>query len=273
MVFEYGLKIIRIQGFGKVTIESKLLQSNEYLSRSNESLEQFAYIASHDLQEPLRKIRQFSDLLVKYYQREQVLKEEYLDRIRHSAGRMSELVRDLLVFSQISNAAPQLKKVDLQAVFNQVQETLSVALEETKAELSIVIPPQVKGDAMQLEQLWQNLLSNALKFSSKDTNGQTQIPRIQINAQLLTAEQLPEELAGKKRDYYELSIQDNGVGFEAKYADRIFGVFQRLHSKSEFKGSGVGLSICQKVVHNHGGIITAESVLGKGALFKVYLPA
>ncbi len=251
----------------------ELVLTNEHLSRSNESLEQFAFIASHDLQEPLRKIRQFCDLLVKYYHRDQVLNETYLDRIRQSASRMSELVSDLLAFSQISNATPKLKDVDLNKILERVQENLFVSLEETQAQLQISPLPQVMGDALQLEQLWQNLVSNALKFSSKDQTGQKQTPRIVIDAQIVPASQLPSPLQVKAKRYYQLSIQDNGVGFEEKYAERIFGVFQRLHGKAEFKGSGIGLSICQKVAHNHGGLITAESQIGKGAIFNVYLPA
>ncbi|PQA54986.1 hypothetical protein C5O19_20785 [Siphonobacter curvatus] len=251
----------------------ELVLTNEHLSRSNESLEQFAFIASHDLQEPLRKIRQFCDLLVKYYNRDQVLNETYLDRIRQSASRMSELVSDLLAFSQISNATPKLKDVDLNKILERVQENLFVSLEETQAQLQIAPLPKVMGDALQLEQLWQNLVSNALKFSSKDQTGQKQTPRIVIDAQIVPASQLPNPLQVKAKRYYQLSIQDNGVGFEEKYAERIFGVFQRLHGKAEFKGSGIGLSICQKVAHNHGGLITAESQIGKGALFNVYLPA
>ncbi|WP_176454332.1 ATP-binding protein [Siphonobacter sp. BAB-5385] len=250
----------------------ELVLTNEYLSRSNESLEQFAFVASHDLQEPLRKIRQFCDLLVKQYDRDRVLNETYLDRIRYSAARMSELVSDLLAFSQISNATPELKLVDLNKILDRVQENLSVSLEETQAQLQIAPLPNVMGDTLQLEQLWQNLVSNALKFSSKDQSGHKQIPQIVINAQVVPLTQLPGQLQLKARMYHQLSIQDNGVGFDEKYAERIFGVFQRLHGKSEFKGSGIGLSICQKVAHNHGGLITAESQLGKGALFHVYLP-
>ncbi|MDQ1085482.1 ATP-binding protein [Siphonobacter sp. SORGH_AS_1065] len=249
-----------------------LVQTNEHLSRSNESLEQFAFIASHDLQEPLRKIRQFSDLLVKYYEREQVLNEMYVDRIRQSATRMSELVTDLLAFSRISNASPVLKSVNLNRILERVQENLAVSLEETGAELTIDLLPTVLGDSLQLEQLWQNLVSNALKFSSKDLNGQSQKPLIRIRCRTLTANELPDGLSLKNSGYYRISIQDNGVGFEKKYVERIFGVFQRLHGKAEFKGSGIGLAICQKVALNHGGIITAESELGEGALFELYLP-
>ncbi len=252
----------------------ELLQANEHLSRSNESLEQFAFIASHDLQEPLRKIRQFSDLIVKRYQREQYLDEFYLDRIRQSASRMSLLVSDLLTFSRISNATPQLKRVDLNQILERVQENLSVTLEETQAQLSVVPLPVIEGDAMQLEQLWQNLISNALKFSSKTLTGQDQIPAIQINKREINASELPLNFIAQSNEkmYYKFSIQDNGVGFDERYSERIFGVFQRLHGKTEFKGSGIGLAICQKVALNHGGFITAQSQVGMGALFEVYLP-
>ena len=149
-------------------------------------------------------------------------------------------------------------------------ETLELAIEQSGAVISIEPLPMVKGDAMQLGQLFQNLISNALKFTKKD-----QTPRISIVAELVPEKDFPKSFKpiAKAECYHLIRIKDEGVGFDSKYASRIFGVFERLHSKQEFAGTGIGLAICQRVVENHGGAICAESEVNKGATFHVYLPA
>ncbi len=256
-------------------INQQLYLTNEHLSRSNESLEQFAYIASHDLQEPLRKVQQFSDLLVRRHQ--QTLGEDarFLERIQGSAQRMSVLIQDLLTFSRISNGPVLTQSTSLSQVLNQVMDNLSVSIEETNARIESEELPVIRADERQLEQLFQNLLSNALKFSSKDLQGNPMIPHIDIKYQLFSSDQIAvtDKWQPGRGEYHRIIIKDNGIGFDETYADRIFGVFQRLHGKNEFAGTGVGLAICQKVVSNHGGFIQAQGDPGKGASFCVYLPA
>ncbi|MDR6193328.1 PAS domain S-box protein [Siphonobacter sp. SORGH_AS_0500] len=252
----------------------QIFQANEQLLRSNESLEEFAYIASHDLQEPLRKIRQFTDRLDLRHRSSLGEDARFLDSIQKSAQRMSLLIDDLLTFSKISSGFPSKQSVSLTSVLAQVVDTLSVSIEETKAEISLESLPIIQGDERQLEQLFQNLLSNALKFSSKDENGNPAQPYITITHQLVEYDPLSSMLSFQplQAHYHQIIIQDNGIGFDNQYAERIFGVFQRLHGKNEFAGTGVGLAICQKVALNHGGFIIAQSKPGQGATFCVYLP-
>lgn len=246
-----------------------LAEANGLLVRSNANLQTFAYIASHDLQEPLRKIQQFGDLLKTRYTDSTSEAFMYLERMQTAASRMSTLIRDLLNYSRISTQRDQSAPVSLQTIVATVLNTLDWTIQQTGAQLQVGPLPTLTGDASQLDQLFQNLLSNALKFHKADTP-----PRVQIWAQEVASVDLP---AGVKPSrgalqYYRIDVMDNGVGFEAKYLDRIFHVFQRLHGRNEFAGTGIGLAICEKVVTNHGGAITATSQPGQGATFSVYLP-
>ncbi|WP_420153389.1 PAS domain-containing sensor histidine kinase [Siphonobacter sp.] len=255
-------------------INEQLHQVNDQLLRSNSSLEQFAYIASHDLQAPLRKIQQFIDILVKRHEHTLAEDSRLLVRIKESAHRMGLLISDLLTFSKISNGKAETQQVMLAEVVTQAIDNLSVAIEETGADISVAQLPPFRGDARQLEQLFQNLLSNAIKFSSKDIQGNTTLPSIQLTYQLLESGDIP-SIPGwtpVHASYHRIRIQDNGIGFEEQYVDRIFGVFQRLHGKSEFEGTGVGLAICQKVAMNHEGFIQAHGEPEQGATFELYLP-
>jgi signal transduction histidine kinase len=248
---------------------------NQQLTRSNENLQQFAYIASHDLQEPLRKIQQFSDLLKTSYSASSGEELTYLSRMQVAASRMSLLIKDLLTFSRISTSPVPEVSVSLKRVIGEVIDTLSVAIGETKAQIHVGALPTLPGDPSQLGQLFQNLLSNAIKFSRKDQTGNMIPPEINIRASRISTSELPVSIkpARLAEAYYHIEVTDNGIGFDEKYTDRIFQVFQRLHGKGEFAGTGVGLAICQKVVINHGGAIMATSQPGQGATFSVYLPA
>ena len=248
----------------------ELLMANQDLVRSNENLQQFAYIASHDLQEPLRKIQSFSSLLQNKYATE-LGKEglDYLSRMNSAGVRMSTLIKDLLTYSQITTRQQVYGSVDLNTVVAGALRNLEWQIEERKAQITADGLPLVNGDASQLGQLFQNLLSNALKFTPSE-----KIPKITVSCHVcdltnLPAEVLPNSHASK---FYQINVSDEGVGFDTRYLDRIFQVFQRLHGKDEFPGTGVGLAICQRVVENHGGGITASSMAGRGATFSVYLP-
>ena len=252
-------------------VNQELAESNSLLNRSNDNLEQFAYVASHDLQEPLRKIQQFGDLLNTRLTGS-ISSEDlsYLERMQLAASRMSTLIKDLLSYSRIATLRNNSELVDLNEVVTTVLDVLDVAITASGAQVRVSSLPVVSGEAVQLGQLFQNLISNAIKFHRPDLT-----PHIQITSQLVTADTLPTAIkpARPTLTYHLVEVADNGVGFDEKYLDRIFQVFQRLHGKNQYAGTGVGLAICEKVVTNHGGIITAHSQPGQGATFSVYLPA
>ncbi|SOD99073.1 sensor histidine kinase [Spirosoma fluviale] len=249
----------------QLQLENKI----EELKHSNENLQQFAYIASHDLQEPLRKIQQFGDLLLKQYADQLGEGTHYLRRMQTAAARMSTLMRDLLSFSRLSTQLENRVFVSLTEVVESALSDLDLVISETGAQVSVEPLPTVEGDASQLGQLFQNLFSNALKFRRSGT-----APVIGVSVQRIAALNLP---AGVKPSravavYQRIDVSDNGIGFDEKYAEHIFEVFQRLHGKNDYAGTGVGLAICQKVAASHGGGITASSQPGQGATFSVYFP-
>lgn len=251
------------------TINQKLEETNKLLIQSNANLQQFAYVASHDLQEPLRKIEQFGEMLKEKFADQLGEGVDYINRMQTAASRMSALIRDLLAYSRISSQRDTRKVTPLATVLDQVIADLDLRIQETNAKLKIDPLPTVMGDSTQLGQLFQNLLSNALKFRRPDST-----PQIQITCQRVTANNLPATVkpAHKTNAYYRIDVVDNGIGFDEKYLDRIFQVFQRLHSRNQFAGTGIGLAICEKVVINHGGAIVATSQPDKGATFSIYLP-
>ncbi|GAB3555275.1 PAS domain S-box protein [Spirosoma fluminis] len=250
-------------------INEELEEANQLLIRSNDNLQTFAYVASHDLQEPLRKIQQFGDLLKSRYADSVGEERDYIERMQLAASRMSTLIKDLLNYSRISTQRDTSGPVPLDDVFNSVLSTLELTIQETGTQVRVESLPTVVGDASQLGQLFQNLLANALKFRRPDA-----VPHIEVKASWLAAEHLPEGIKPSRNAiaYHRIDVIDNGIGFDEKYLDRIFQVFQRLHSRKEFAGTGIGLAICEKVAANHGGAITAHSQPGQGATFSVYLP-
>lgn len=250
----------------------QLEQANLELQRSNDNLQQFAYVASHDLQEPLRKIRSFGDMLMGQYG--QVLGPDavsMIERMQTAAGRMSTLIIDLLAYSRISTHRDPFRSFSLQNLIDDVCEDLSLSITEHNADIQIGPLPSVVGDAVQIRQLFQNLLSNALKFSEPHKP-----PVVHISSRYVLASQLPGDvmpIPGDAPRFLEVTVADNGIGFDDKYRDRIFQVFQRLYPTSKYSGTGVGLAICRKVVENHSGTIHVSSRLGEGSTFRVYLPA
>lgn len=254
----------------RISFQHQLENKIDELNRSNADLEQFAYVSSHDLQEPLRKIRAFSDRLVRRHA--DSLNEdgkENLEKITSSAERMQNLINDLLDFSRLVNrkqTSPQ--EVDLQEVMNRVTNDLSVKIEEKKAELIIEKLPYIWGISFQLNQLFLNLISNALKFTKPDVK-----PLIKINHSIVKGDEIKGiEKVRREYDYHKITISDNGIGFEQEYAEKIFVIFQRLHGRNYYEGTGVGLAICRRIMSNHNGFIFAESQLGEGATFILYFP-
>jgi signal transduction histidine kinase len=252
-----------------VTANEELLHANRLLNTSNQSLQQFAYIASHDLQEPLRKIQSFGNLLQSRYGEQLGEGNNYVVRMQAAAERMSTLIADLLSFSDVNSTESQTESIALNEVVKNVMSDLELIVEKTHAIIQVDELPVIKGDRSQLEQLFQNLLSNALKFQQPGT-----IPLIQIDWKIIKKSELPENVIPVRNSsaYDRITITDNGIGFDEQYAKRIFQVFQRLHGKSEFAGTGIGLAICEKVVINHGGAIIASSQPGQGSIFSIYFP-
>ena len=249
----------------------QLEQANLELQRSNDNLQQFAYVASHDLQEPLRKIRSFGDMLLGQYGASLGPDATtMIERMQVAAGRMSTLIIDLLAYSRISTHRDPFRSFSLQNLLNDVCDDLSLTVNESHADIHIDPLPDVVGDLVQIRQLFQNLLSNALKFSQPDKP-----PFVQISNRYIAASELPADVQPAPGDaprFLEITVADNGIGFDDKYRDRIFQVFQRLYPQSKYSGTGVGLAICRKVVENHGGTIHVSSRVGEGATFRVYLP-
>lgn len=246
-----------------------LENSKQEAIRSNHNLEQFALIASHDLQEPLRKVQQFGSLLQDTYGTQLGEGLTYLNRMQAAANWMSVLIKDLLTYSRISTHQEMRETVPLSEVVNSVLTYLELAIEEARAVVDVDLLPTVMGDSSQLGQLFQNLISNALKFRRAGFP-----PVIGIRSQMLAADQLPASISPAQNApfYHQIDVKDNGIGFDEQLVDQIFQVFQRLHGKNEYAGTGIGLAICQKVAVNHGGAITATSQIGQGAMFTVYLP-
>jgi two-component system, chemotaxis family, CheB/CheR fusion protein len=231
---------------------------SQHLQRSNSDLEEFAQVAAHDLQEPLRKIQAFgSRLTTQMGESMSPGAIDSLDRITKASVRMQALVSDLLVFSRLGAHRLLNESVDLDSVVRDVVRELDLSIAEAKAVIAIDGDlPAVRGDRAQMSQLFQNLLSNALKYRRSDA-----ACRIGVSWQ-----------AGEKPEQCRISVNDNGIGFEMKYADKIFGIFERLHTRLAYEGTGIGLALCRKIVQSHGGAIMAESDLSSGSTFIVSLP-
>jgi two-component system, chemotaxis family, CheB/CheR fusion protein len=246
-----------------------LKKANSELNYSNESLEQFAYIASHDLQEPLRKIRTFSALLKDRFN--DVLPEdarELIGKIAGSSERMSTLIKEVLDFSRILHGDLAFEKVNLNYIVSDIIDEFDLLITEKNASIKFDNLPVIEAITLQISQLFNNLISNALKFSKKDIP-----PVITISSKMLSKEELGKHEAFiQNTPYCEISIQDNGIGFEQKFSDQIFLIFHRLHGRNEFSGTGIGLALCKKIVVNHNGEIYGDSNEKDGALFRIFLP-
>lgn len=245
---------------------SELRDSNRQLEKSNYDLEQFAYIASHDLQEPLRKIQTFAELLrMNLHDNEATVR--YFDKIDSSVKRMTTLIRDVLDYSRLSQTGEQYRDVSLNNILEQVRADFEIPISRQQAVLQYEQLPSVRGLPMQLQQLFSNLISNSLKFSQ-----QTPVIRI-IAAPASAVEKEHHPELDPALDYIRLDFQDNGIGFEQQYARQIFTIFQRLNNRQAYGGTGIGLAICKKIIENHRGAITAHSEPDKGTTFTMYLPS
>jgi PAS domain S-box-containing protein len=261
---ENGLMIGAVLIFKDITerkrVEETIAQKTDELTRSNAELEQFAFVASHDLQEPLRKIQAFGDRLVgKIGAAVPQEAQDYLQRMQNAAARMSTLINDLLTFSRVFRRSDPFVPVDLAAVARGVLSDLEVRIEKSGAVVDVGDLPTLDADPMQMHQLLLNLVSNGLKFQSPGAK-----PVVTIRSRKFSS--------SSGEPHCEISVQDNGIGFEEKYMDKIFAVFQRLHGRNEYEGTGVGLAVCRRITDRHHGSITARSQPGKGSIFTVTLP-
>ena len=243
---------------------AQLRELNAKLLASNRELQDFAFVASHDLQEPLRKVMAFGDVLVSEFK--DSLGEtgaDYLRRMHSAAIRMQALINDLLQFSRVTTKAQPFEPVNLGEVAAEVLSDLEIRLQQSGGRVEVDELPQIEADPMQMRQLLQNLLGNAIKFARPEAP-----PLVRIYSELSSADPAPDDDGQRVR----LIVADNGIGFEEKYTDRIFTVFQRLHERGTYEGTGIGLAICRKIAERHGGSITARSQPGEGSTFIVTLP-
>ncbi len=244
-----------------------LEEKNKELEQKNEEITSFAFVASHDLREPLRKIHTFSDwLLEKESENLQTRGKEYLTRINASVKRLNMLIDDILVLTKVHADTQKIDRVDLNAVCQTAQANLSTAIKEKNVLIEIKKLPAIRGNKNQLTYLFRNLLDNAIKFQPKG-----QQPVISISIELIEFSADLKLPLKEGKDYLKISVADNGIGFDHKYKGKIFRVFQQLR-EIEHEGSGMGLTICKKVMDNHDGFITAESEPGKGSIFCCYFP-
>jgi PAS domain S-box-containing protein len=249
-----GTQVIFWDETARKQAEEDLQRTAAELTRSNRELEQFAYVASHDLQEPLRMVASYTQLLARrYHDQLDSAAQEYIRFAVSGATRMAELINDLLAFSRVGTKGKPFAPVACEAVLADALANLKVTLAETGAEITHAALPTVMADAGQLAQLFQNLLSNALKFRGPEP------PRVHVQAEPQNGE-------------WVFSVRDNGMGIEPQYFDRIFVIFQRLHTRDEYPGTGIGLALCKKIVERHGGRIWVESESGRGSTFRFSLP-
>jgi PAS domain S-box-containing protein len=257
----------------RVEDEEELKELNRTLEKKNKELEekqeeisQFAFVASHDLKEPLRKIHTFSDFLL---QKEDLslppTEKTFLKKINASVKRMDMLIEDILVLTKINSEKKLERTVDLNKVLKNIKEEMKELIRTTGTEIVGVNLPQIKGNENQLFHLFKNLIGNAIKFQVPDNK-----PEIHITGEVIAGKDSLNDKLDPEKNYFKISFEDNGLGFEPKYAKKIFGIFQRLHGKQEFEGTGMGLAICKKIVENHNGFIEAFSTPGKGSVFTCF---
>jgi light-regulated signal transduction histidine kinase (bacteriophytochrome) len=262
-LYDYKQMVLEKEKFQKI-LENKVRE----LDRSNKELEEFAYIASHDLQEPLRKITSFSERLKeKLPSNLEPDVQLYLNRMLAATDNMRTLIDNLLEFSRTSRISEPFVKTDLNNIISEVRADLELKIEETFTVIKSETLPVVDAIPMQMRQLFTNLFTNAIKFKGEDST-----PVIDIKCAVLSEEEKESYHLRQNGTYYKITVKDYGIGFDQEFSLKIFQIFQRLHGKAEYPGSGIGLAICKKIVENHSGRIFAESEPGKGAEFITILP-
>jgi two-component system, chemotaxis family, CheB/CheR fusion protein len=247
---------------------AQLQQKNQELETANKDLTSFTYVSSHDLQEPLRKIRNFVVVLLD--EEKNHLSQDgkrYLKRTYETAKRMQALIEDLLTYSRAKNSERKFEKINLNEIVSEVRKDLEEMIKDKKAIINTNNLCDVKVIPLQFVQLFQNLIVNSIKYSKPE-----EPPVITINSVITPGSKINDLKLSPENNYCHISFSDNGIGFDRQYRERIFEVFQRLHTKEEYVGTGMGLAICKRIVENHNGVITADGTLNKGARFDIYIP-
>lgn len=253
----------------QVKLDRKLKDKNTDLQKSNAELESFNRVASHDLQEPMRKIQMFISRISESEAENLSHKGTlYFEKVASAASRMQNLIKHLLSYSRLNKTKKDFTQVQVKDIIAEVLEDLEESIEQSDMKIVVDDLPTIKAIPFQMEQLFSNLLSNAIKYRKTDVQ-----PEIRIESKKIASKKITANFDKKKKTYHRISVSDNGIGFDASYADKIFDLFERLHGRDEYSGTGIGLAICKKIAENHGGYITAESTISKGAKFIVYLPA
>ncbi|WP_442796186.1 PAS domain-containing protein [Pelobium manganitolerans] len=249
-------------------VQKSLELKVEELNNSNQDLEQFAYVASHDLQEPLRKIRAFGDRLQSKFSQD-IAEEglDYIKRMQNASERMQTLIDDLLTYSRVTRTDEGFVEVDLHEELQKIIEDLEYAIEKKNATIDLMVNHKINAVPGQIRQLFLNLLSNAIKFTKEGVQ-----PVVEIKSEILKGSELYNPDLEANKDYCRISIKDNGIGFDQQYADKIFELFQRLHTRNEYQGTGIGLAVCKKIVDKHNGHIAVNSALNHGTTFIIILP-
>lgn len=262
----YGVLTVSHDVTDMTHANEKLQRLNADLEKSNSDLEQFAYVASHDLQEPLRKIQTFSELSERNLDNREELKK-YLAKVSSSAHRMTELIKAVLNYSRlVKNENNGFVEVDLNNILTSILSDLELPIGEKNAVINVSRLPVIQGIPLQLQQLFLNLVSNSLKFTERR-------PKINITSEIISGKDAPPDLAlNAGRQYLLVILTDNGIGFDQKFEDKIFSIFQRLHHDKNIPGTGIGLALCKKIVENHQGRITVSSKVNDGTKFFIYLP-
>jgi PAS domain S-box-containing protein len=268
----YGVLLLSHDNTAIIETTEKLKQTNRALEeknleleRSNKELESFSYVASHDLQEPLRKIRTFAELVRNNLHDEKTVKK-YFNKIESSAQRMGDLIKAVLNYSRLSRTEELFAETDLNVILKNVRSDFELLIEEKGAVIKSNKLPAIKGIPLQLNQLFSNLIGNSIKFTESK-------PRISISAKVISAENMPvHPHIQRNTKYAKIVFKDNGIGFDPQYADQIFTIFKRLHGHDSYAGTGIGLALCKKIVENHKGFIAVQSEPGKGSEFYIYLP-
>ena len=249
-------------------VNGKLRQKNHEMELYNKELDSFTYIASHDLKEPLRKINTYSNLVAEEAVASLTEKHKsYIERIQNSVKRMQNLLDDLLLYSHATRPTVDFEAVDLNTIIKQVEENLAEEIKENNASVHTETLPVVKGLPFQLKQLFENLFLNSLKYKQSGS-----APMISIESSLIDKTKINKAGFTKANQYYKIIFRDNGLGFEQTYAEKIFQLFQRVHTSHSDGSTGIGLTICKKIIENHNGFIRATSKINRGTLFEIYFP-
>jgi PAS domain S-box-containing protein len=267
-------QVVALVGMSRDITDSKRAQEKlkryaKELEQSNRELQEFAYVASHDLQEPLRKVQVFSSRLqAKYSEALDDRGQDYLARMQNAVARMQNLINGLLTYSRVTTQAQPFVSVDLAQVVQEILSDLEIHIQQVGGRVEAGDLPTLEADPIQMRQLLQNLISNSLKFHRPE-----EAPNIKIQATALNGQDRHSPGDAGAVDFQKIMVMDNGIGFDDKQGERIFQVFQRLHGRSEYEGTGIGLATCRKIVERHGGTISAQSVQGQGTTFIIMLPA